>query len=105
MKKATTATIAEIREAKPLTVVVYSADWCVPCKAVKKQLAKLAPEFPDVTFVEVDMEERPRISRSINAMPTTKVFVRGKRRSVLSIEGAQSGLVKTMRAEIEALRA
>jgi thioredoxin 1 len=44
-------------------VVKCSAEWCFPCKALAKTLEKVEPNYPNVNFIHVDVEESPELAQ------------------------------------------
>ena len=55
-----------------LKLVKFSADWCAPCRAMVPIIEGLRAEFPEVDFVEIDVEEEPKIAQQFNvrSLPT-----------------------------------
>jgi len=61
-----------------LTCVLYTAEWCEPCKAFKKKYwPKLKAEFPGVDFPMVDIDQ-DFSDRTITSIPTIRIY-KGKR--------------------------
>lgn len=54
-------------------VVKFSATWCAPCQASIPMFEQAADEYPNVSFVEVDVEKQPRLAAQFNirSIPTT----------------------------------
>lgn len=44
-------------------VVKCSAGWCSPCKVLAKTLDKLEPQYPNVNFIHIDVEESPELAQ------------------------------------------
>ena len=55
-----------------ITITKFSAPWCGPCKALAPVFRELEDMTPDVTFISVDVEEKPSIAQlySIRTVPT-----------------------------------
>ena len=53
-------------------LIDFYADWCGPCKMLSPVLEKLAQQVTNVTFVKVDTDENPELTKffGITAMPT-----------------------------------
>jgi thioredoxin 1 len=44
-------------------VLKFGADFCQPCKVLEKTLVKLEPNYSNVNFVHVDVEESPELAQ------------------------------------------
>lgn len=54
-------------------VVKFTAPWCGPCRASQPIFESAADHHPDVSFVEVDVDQQPRLAAMFNirSIPTT----------------------------------
>jgi len=68
--------LAESAAASRIVVVDFTATWCGPCQRVAPQYAELAKDFPQATFVKVDVDENKAVQSrcGVSAMPTFQVF-------------------------------
>ncbi|CAL1131101.1 unnamed protein product [Cladocopium goreaui] len=61
-----------------LVVFYFSASWCQPCHLMAPKYAELAnlPEFVNIDFVTVDIDEAEEIADAagIDAVPTFQIF-------------------------------
>lgn len=83
-------------------VVKCSAEWCFPCKALAKTLDRLEPQYPNVNFIHVDVEESPEIAQEFQiANIPVMIFINGSG----EIVNRKVGLIpeKAIVAEIENL--
>lgn len=57
-------------------LVDFYADWCGPCRMLGPRLENLSSQYPDVTFVKVNIEENKEYSADmgIRSIPTVMVF-------------------------------
>ena len=55
-----------------LKVSKFGASWCSPCGLIKKVLDKIKPNFSDVDFEEIDIDDSPELAQQFNvrAVPT-----------------------------------
>jgi thiol-disulfide isomerase/thioredoxin len=58
------------------TVVHFTADWCGPCKTVRRVVHQVCNDLPEVAHVEIDMDANPSAARrlSVLSLPTTFIF-------------------------------
>lgn len=64
-----------------LTVVVFHATWCGPCKNLEPLMAKVANEFSDVAQVgRFDVDQCQALSRQlgVGGIPDVRFFLNGK---------------------------
>ncbi|KAK9897922.1 DUF862-domain-containing protein [Cystobasidium minutum MCA 4210] len=78
--------------------VMFTADWCGPCRVVKpvfENLSRRSAEEPPVAFVLIDTTAGREIASHFNvsAVPTFKFFLDGKQQH--EIKGADAGELKT----------
>lgn len=61
-------------------IVLFTATWCGPCKAIKPLYEKLSNGNSDVKFYVVDIDEREEITKKfkIRSMPTFITIKNGK---------------------------
>lgn len=70
---------ATVLEADRPVVVDFSAAWCPPCRLLEPVVAELASEWPDVCFVELDVDPNHDtvLRYGVLSMPTLIVFRNG----------------------------
>ncbi|KAJ0423548.1 thioredoxin-like protein [Aspergillus carlsbadensis] len=61
-------------------VVDFFATWCGPCKAVAPVVGKLSETYPNVRFIQVDVDKARSIAQEheVRAMPTFVLYKDGK---------------------------
>ncbi|KAI3853501.1 hypothetical protein MKX03_023925 [Papaver bracteatum] len=59
-------------EAKNLIVANFIATWCGPSRQMSLDLTKIAEKFPDVLFLEVNVQKLKTVKKqwNVEAMPT-----------------------------------
>ena len=80
MKQINTAEFdALIAEGKTV-LVDFFATWCGPCKMLAPVLEQVAPDYPDVEFVKIDVDEDTDLARryGVSVIPTLFVIKDGK---------------------------
>lgn len=53
---------------KDKVIVDFFATWCGPCKMLSPVIEELSNKFPNVTFVKMDVDECPNISKEYGIM-------------------------------------
>ena len=84
-----------------LVVVDFTATWCPPCQRIKPVFHALPNEFPEITFVQVDVDENADAAgkAGVQCMPTFKFYKDGA--EVDKLEGASE---EQLRAKSNALK-
>ncbi|KAH8424269.1 thioredoxin family protein [Aspergillus melleus] len=61
-------------------VVDFFATWCGPCKAVAPVVGKLSETYPNVRFIQVDVDKVRSVAQElqVRAMPTFVLFKDGQ---------------------------
>jgi thioredoxin len=61
-----------LKNTTDLVLIDFWAVWCGPCKVMGPVLDTLAPEFPTVKFVKVNVDEVPEIAElfGVQSIPT-----------------------------------
>ena len=61
-------------------VVDFTATWCGPCKMIGPYFEECAGQYPDITFVKVDVDDNADTAQAcqVSAMPTFIFFQDGK---------------------------
>jgi len=59
-----------------MKIIKFSATWCVPCKSYKKIWDNVKTKYPDVEWIEYDVEENDIQTEEFNirSVPTT-IFI------------------------------
>lgn len=57
--------------------VDYYADWCPPCKAMGGVIDQIASEFPNVTFVKVNIETFQNLASGVRSIPVVRLYKNG----------------------------
>ena len=65
---------------EPLAVVYFTAAWCGPCKMISPVFEAVAEEYPQATFLKVDVDDQPDVAAAarVAAMPTFQFFKKGE---------------------------
>lgn len=92
------ASFNSVLSSNKCVAVMFTADWCSPCKVVKpifESLSRRSTEEPPIAFVLVDTTAGREIAShyNVSAVPTFKFFLDGKKQH--EIKGADAGELKT----------
>lgn len=74
-------TFDDLINSEDLTVIDFSASWCMPCRMLKPILERVAEKCSDVSFYNVDIDENEEIAKRyrIFSVPTLVCFKQGKK--------------------------
>jgi thioredoxin 1 len=73
-----------------IQVKKFSAPWCGPCKALAPEFKKIKEMFPDVKFVDVDVETDDSTVALYNVRTVPTVIVEKDNQIVERLTGLQS---------------
>ena len=76
MENVTAQRVDELRAEGKKLLVDYWAKWCGPCKALIPRLQALESQYPDVTFVKVDVDENmdAALDLGVRTVPTIMIY-------------------------------
>lgn len=77
----------EILSSQAAMLIMFSAQWCGPCKIMKSIVEDLAPEFQNqVKFINVDVEAHQQLSSQfmVSILPTFLICKNGEKVKRLS---------------------
>ncbi len=80
MKHVNTAEFDALLADGKTVLVDFFATWCGPCKMLAPVLEEVAPDYPDVEFVKVDVDDEPDLARryGVSVIPTLFVIKNGE---------------------------
>ncbi|KAL4854805.1 Thioredoxin [Chlorella vulgaris] len=89
-------------EASDLVVCYVTAPWCFRCKQVAEKIANFPADWPDISFLAVDLEECEQLGEllGIATLPTFALFAHGV--EVARLEGVPQQ--RPARAVAQAIR-
>ena len=61
-----------------IVVIDFYADWCPPCRQLGSVIEQVAPEFQNVTFVKINVDELKELSAPIRSIPVLAFYRNGK---------------------------
>lgn len=76
MENVTAEQVRKLQSEGKKILVDYWATWCSPCKQLIPRLEKLENDYPNVTFVKVDVDENQdyALELGIRGVPTVMIF-------------------------------
>ena len=71
----------DLINSEELTIIDFSATWCMPCRMLKPIIERVANEMSDVSFYNLDIDENEDIAKRyrIFSVPTLVCFRDGKK--------------------------
>lgn len=81
MKHVNTAEFDALLAENKTILIDFFATWCGPCKMLAPVLEEVDPEFDDVEFVKVDVDECPELAQryGVAVIPTLFVIKGGEK--------------------------
>lgn len=76
MENVNTQKLTELQEQGNKILVDLFAPWCGPCKQLVPRLERIEKEYPNVTFIKIDVDENRDLATSlgITGVPTVLMF-------------------------------
>lgn len=71
----------DIINGEDMTLIDFSAAWCMPCRMLKPILERVEDKFDDVYFYNLDIDESEEIAKRyrVFSVPTLVCFRAGKK--------------------------
>ena len=81
MEKLTSENFDEKINSEKITLVDFSASWCMPCRMFKPIVEELAENMPEINVYNVDIDEAEDIAKRyrIFSVPTLLIFKNGEK--------------------------
>ena len=86
--KLTEATFHSVVEKHELVVLDFWAKWCGPCKSFAKVIEHLAPNYPEVVFASIDIDEEKELADDFKIASVPTVMILKKQVVVFADAGA-----------------
>lgn len=82
MKSVNTQEFETILSSNDLVVADFYADWCMPCKMLSPILDEVACDYPQITFVKVNVDQNEDLARKykIDFIPNVIAFRNASRK-------------------------
>lgn len=76
----TTQELNEILKSNEYNCLKCSALWCGPCKTMGKTIDEVKGDYPNINFVEIDIDESPEIASEykVRSIPTILYIKNGE---------------------------
>ncbi len=76
MENLTANEVYKLKSEGKKVLVDYWAKWCGPCKTLIPKLEMIEKDYPNVTFVKIDVDENQEhaVSMGIRSVPTVMIF-------------------------------
>lgn len=79
----------ELKKSETKILVDYTAKWCGPCKSLIPRLENLEKEYPNVTFVKIDVDENKEHVKEVGIFSIPTVMVYNGEKLIETVKGAQ----------------
>jgi thioredoxin 1 len=90
----------KVTTSKKNTLVMFTANWCAPCKILKPKLQEIATsnaEILEVVYVDVDMHKQLADALRITNIPELRYYRSGKQKWKLIGDQSKSHLIKKIK--------
>ena len=79
-------------------IYYFTASWCPPCKAIAPKFEALSTEYPDISFLKIDIDENPEAAgdAGIRSVPTFQ-FANGQSKLAEFAGADESALADNIR--------
>jgi thioredoxin len=76
MENVTAEQVKELQSQGKKVLVDYWAKWCGPCRTLIPKLESFENDYPNITFVKVDVDSEQQFAMSlgIRSVPTVMIF-------------------------------
>jgi thioredoxin 1 len=76
MENVTAEKVKQLQAEGKKVLVDYWATWCGPCRQLIPRLEKIESEYPDITFVKVDVDQNQdyAMEMGIRGVPTVMIY-------------------------------
>ena len=93
----------KMKEYSKLCVIDFFGTWCGPCKRLSALLPNIAQEFPEVTFLKVDIDKNEEITNKyeILIIPHLKYFKITPEKEIIEIGNVQGANIYEIQDKIK----
>lgn len=57
------------------TYIQFSANWCGPCRMMSPIVENMETDYPDISFVKIDVDKNREIAQEYNVRSIPKIVV------------------------------
>lgn len=86
--EATEANFDDLLESHPFMVLDFWAEWCGPCKAFEPIFEQVAAEFPDITFVKVNVDKETALAQEFAVRSIPQLVIMRDKVALFSESGS-----------------
>lgn len=83
----TEQTFHRVIEQHEVVILDFWAKWCEPCKSFAKVIEHVAPNYPEVVFASIDIDEEKELAADFKIASVPTVMVLKKRVVVFADSG------------------
>jgi len=83
-----------------VSVVMFTADWCNPCKIIKKKIEEELYKEANFYYVNIDNCEKLASSYKVKGIPMFKFFIKDEKELLEGFSGSDSSKLKNMIYEL-----
>jgi thioredoxin 1 len=80
----------EVLEQHTFLLIDFWAEWCAPCKAFAEIVKHVAPDYPEVTFGSLNIEEQSALADEFDVRSIPRVMILRNRTVIYDDAGVLS---------------
>jgi thioredoxin len=90
MENVTSEKVKQLQSEGNKVLVDYWAPWCGPCKTLIPRLESIEPNYPNVTFVKVNVDENQESCMELGIRSVPTIIIYEGQKTVNRSSGVQS---------------
>jgi thioredoxin 1 len=73
--KVGSADMDSLIERCPFLLIEFSAKWCAPCRSFEQVLETVAPDYPEFTFAQIDIDQEKSLAAEFGIRSVPSVMI------------------------------